>query len=108
MSPDSFVLLVDRNNLVDSTVIQLGHSKRTSRNHSEYDSSLCWYGSVEYFEFFSSLNEGSGVIVNMMFHNKNGYEIGLTSIHFVVFFHFFVLLDRMSEVGFDVFGLDQL
>ena len=26
MSPDSFVLLVDRNNLVDSTTIQLGHS----------------------------------------------------------------------------------
>ena len=33
-----------------------------------------------------------------MFHNKNGYEIGLTSINFVVFYYFFVLLDRMSEV----------
>ena len=46
--------------------------------------------------------------INMMFQNKNGYEIGLTSINFVVFYHFFVLLDRMSEVGFDVFGQDQL
>ena len=43
----------------------------------------------------------------IILYSCNGYEVGLISITFVVFYYFFVSFERRSEVAFDVFGQDQ-
>ena len=82
------------------------HFQLQNACHNMIALGLCCFLPFVCFNSFSFLMGSACLFDIIITYSCNGYEVGLTSITFVIFYFFFVLLER-SEVAFDVFGQDQ-